>query len=957
MKVLGSAEISLLDAFVSSGDRIAYYTQLAYWGYDYARLALGVVRNDTLAGAIANIYFLNEVVEDGGPDPVDSDTLASISRELMLRDINERIRNFTSGTSNDISVDDIWRYHQDVFLFFGFEPDAWTAHVPLANLPTLEEREALWASMLSLGTSLLTDASVYVETLTAQLDSSYPFVSEYGADLLWAGTEALLANSHDYGPYVTTTGASGQIVGGGVGSDYLIGTESGDVLMGFDGNDLLQAGEGFDHAYGGNEDDTIEGGGGSDTLHGGEGQDTLFGGGCDDTLIDGPGADILEGGGGTDLVFLFNSPELPEMQQRDGQTGAYDTMVGANADLLRDIVIVGGDNMAFAEDGSEMVLVTDVVEGGDGLDRLVVRMSQLGVGDFDTLALPLLGGVGLPGADEFVAPLVLETVETYSNPDWYNTSDLQPEWDIVAPLRTFPYQGLLGGSPDDPPAIDIRYNLGESALPAYVGTQTLTITIGANGDGVAVVEIPGFEEGDFGIHFYEPSLVEIRGPFGEVGMQYVFDDAVAFDAIWNDSLLLSVPASVTDGECSDVDNGDQNSPRTLSGGGDDDTLFGFAGADALNGKAGDDMLVGNAGRDRLNGGPGADLLDGGEGEDIATYIQSPSGVTIKLNLGVFSGGHAQGDVLLGVEDIDGSNHADIIFGDAAGNWFRANAGDDVLMGGGGDDRLSGGLGADLIDGGEGTADIADYSYATGAVGLSLLLGNGFAGEADGDILSGIENVYGSNFSDTITGNSEANRLVGNDGNDTLVGLGGRDVLIGGYGADHLDGGDGATDVADYGGASSAVGVDLSSVGFAGEAVGDNYTGIEFVYGSSFGDAISGDSLANRLVGQGGDDTLDGGGGVDYLLGGDGNDRLSGGSGRDVFLFENEVGNDIILDFEAGTGLTDRIWFKGQGITSFSDVLSASTNTMLGVEIILLSGSVLLQNTQIGQLAADDFLFG
>ncbi len=57
------------------------------------------------------------------------------------------------------------------------------------------------------------------------------------------------------------------------------------------------------------------------------------------------------------------------------------------------------------------------------------------------------------------------------------------------------------------------------------------------------------------------------------------------------------------------------------------------------------------------------------------------------------------------------------------------------------------------------------------------------GDAAGDTLSGFEQVMGSGFADTLTGDAGANALWGLAGNDVLTGAGGADVLKGGAGAD------------------------------------------------------------------------------------------------------------------------------------------------------------------------------
>ena len=75
---------------------------------------------------------------------------------------------------------------------------------------------------------------------------------------------------------------------------------------------------------------------------------------------------------------------------------------------------------------------------------------------------------------------------------------------------------------------------------------------------------------------------------------------------------------------------------------------------------------------------------------------------------------------------------------------------------------------------------------------------GAGGEAEGDILVNVENIIGSIFVDTLTGDSNANvlnggdsddTLYGNSGTDTLYGDAGRDTLYGGAGDDVLYGGD------------------------------------------------------------------------------------------------------------------------------------------------------------------------
>jgi glucose/arabinose dehydrogenase len=100
--------------------------------------------------------------------------------------------------------------------------------------------------------------------------------------------------------------------------------------------------------------------------------------------------------------------------------------------------------------------------------------------------------------------------------------------------------------------------------------------------------------------------------------------------------------------------------------------------------------------------------------------------------------------------------------------LRGLGGDDMLFGGSGNDTLDGGAGADALMGGPGM-DTADYSLSPAGVTVNLLSGLGAGGDAQGDILGGIENIIGSPLADMLTGDSGANILNGGSGNDTING--------------------------------------------------------------------------------------------------------------------------------------------------------------------------------------------
>ena len=80
--------------------------------------------------------------------------------------------------------------------------------------------------------------------------------------------------------------------------------------------------------------------------------------------------------------------------------------------------------------------------------------------------------------------------------------------------------------------------------------------------------------------------------------------------------------------------------------------------------------------------------------------------------------------------------------------------------------------------------------------MNLDNGQVFGGEAQGDTITGFENILGSGLDDILSGTAGANFLSGFDGVDIISGVGGDDIIAGGTGSDELHGGDGV-DTLDY----------------------------------------------------------------------------------------------------------------------------------------------------------------
>ena len=222
----------------------------------------------------------------------------------------------------------------------------------------------------------------------------------------------------------------------------------------------------------------------------------------------------------------------------------------------------------------------------------------------------------------------------------------------------------------------------------------------------------------------------------------------------------------------------------------DNILDGREGNDSLQGHAGNDTLLGGKGNDHAVGGAGADLINGGDGTDSAQYYDSDSAVKANLSTGSGSGGTAEGDTYLNVEDLVGSDFGDVLTGNGADNHLDGRQGNDVLKGGDGDDWLNGYTGNDTLNGGAGS-DTIEYWSSSKGVQIDLAANTANGGLANGDIISNVENIQGSNFNDKLSGNGEANTFWGQSGNDQISGRGGDDFLVGWDGQDTLTGGTGA----------------------------------------------------------------------------------------------------------------------------------------------------------------------
>ena len=444
------------------------------------------------------------------------------------------------------------------------------------------------------------------------------------------------------------------------GPDYLYGLAGNDVLLGGAGDDSLLGGAGNDSLYGGED---------SDNLHGETGLDSLYGGAGDDELSGGAGADRLSGGAGIDEAHYSDSLVAVDVRLY-ARTGR------------------GGD----AEGDTFPSWHTIEYLDADGNTRLanIVDVENLGGSEYNDVL------IGDAGANELSGQGGNDVLEGREGDDSLFGD----------------YTWILGGSEHGDDKLD--GGVGDDWLDGGWGADELR---GGPGEDTASYKVGGDFEG-VEVRLYDGTALRGRAE----GDTFPGRQTVEY---------VDAEGKLQTAEVPDIENlHGSHGHDTLAGAQGPNRLDGYYGNDKLDGREGDDRLYGGEGADVLIGGPGADLLSGGPLDeffrtDTASYETSTSGVVVRLHSALEQGargGDAEGDRFVArnytltddegntrvvqapdIEDLIGSERADVLAGDFRDNHLRGEGGNDKLYGGpqGGDDVLFGGPGNDQIYGGMG----------------------------------------------------------------------------------------------------------------------------------------------------------------------------------------------------------------------------------------------------------------
>ncbi|VVQ13364.1 hypothetical protein PS938_03912 [Pseudomonas fluorescens] len=708
---------------------------------------------------------------------------------------------------------------------------------------------------------------------------------------------------------------------------------------------------------------------------------TFYDGG--NIILGGSGSDLIEGRGGDDIIDgdKWLNVRISVRANADG-TGAeiatFDSMGPMVQAMLNgtynpgQLVIVREiltgtddfDTAVFTGNASEYtvtvdgnaVIVTDLVAGRDGVDRLTgIERLQFadqaqasGVGTATNSApvgrLAILDATTGARVDAPVAGQLLrvssQTVRDANNQGVANvtgaiTGPVSYYWQV----ENVPGSGIFeditfiaageasratGASylvADDVAGLNIRVravyqdangtleivdssaNNAPIAGPGILGFAFLNEVLAANLS--TLVDVDGLSNPQFTFQWQETNGVSFVNIAGATSSTFTLGQAQVGDQV------RVVVSFVDDFGVAESIASDATAPvlvgTTFAGTVGVDTWIGTAGNDVASGGDGNDIMNGQGGNDIINGDAGNDILVGGNGSDTM------AGGTGNDTFEVTSVGDVVTELAGGGSDTVwtslatytlGANVENLYFGgsgnfagtgNALANTIVGGAGNDVIRGGGSADAMTGGAGNDVYE----VTDLGDV--------VTELVGGGsdtvWTSLANYTLGANVDNLFfGGSGNFAGTGNALANTVVGGAGNDVIRGGGSADTMAGGAGNDVYE----VTDLGDVVTELAGAGSDTVWTSLVNYALGANVDNLYF--GGSGNFRGTGNGLANTLVG---------GAGNDVIIGSSGSDTMAGGAGNDVYEV-TDLG-DVVT--EAAGGGNDTVWTSLSSYTLGANVES------------------------------------
>jgi Ca2+-binding RTX toxin-like protein len=648
-------------------------------------------------------------------------------------------------------------------------------------------------------------------------------------------------------PFIIVTGlnitatVAGEVVDGSYCNDTLRGTPGitgteGNDLFGYFGDDVLLGSGANDILVGGFGDDSLAGGAGQDQLFGEDGNDYLTGnvGDATDNIVGGTGNDIVNYSANYDAdagTFTENGTPgttgitvlLPEESGILSTTGPANTPGQPdNINGVEGVIGTSGDDTLTGSSLNNLIIGSlgdDVIDGGAGNDILYGMSPATGI-DFDG------DGTAEIAAGAANASNDNDTIFGGAGNDFIDGGGGDDILDGGADNDT-----IYGGDGND----DITGGTGDDILYGEAGNDELLGGAGNDtiytGDGNDTVE-------------------------GGTGNDQIFVTGSGVEDIQTDAGgdFVFLQGSLGAGSTIDLAINDDNST---------DVLIAEASASGSG-----TVTLGN--------------------QDILDFSASSGSIVADLDNAIDNGA-----LVLDVSWADTSNTACATTGLIAACdayydntpaipavTFTSGAFDDVITGsmwasdtifaGGGNDTVYGSMGADIFVGGAGVdlisfltafdnttvfepTDLTNYNAAGVTIDLStgtiaIDIGNSLLADTTtnfNQIVSGFENIQGSVYDDTLTGDAGNNIIFMTTGSDAVNGMGGIDT------ADFSDMTAGALINLDTVTTTDA----FSSNTYVVNSVSGTISNVENVIGTNFDDTIYASVVSNTIAAGTGFDTL------------------------------------------------------------------------------------------------------
>ncbi len=584
-----------------------------------------------------------------------------------------------------------------------------------------------------------TDTASYAAAVavTRYTVAAYP---AYGLATAVVGVTGVYVNLNEVGAQVGSE-AAGDVL---FNIENLIGSAHIDVLIGNNDGNRLDGGAGNDHLSGGAGDDTLSGGAGDDTLSGGAGDDTLTGGADDDTFVFAAGhsndtiTDFNTGNNKIDLSAIPGFANLIAVQGATLDDGNGNTVITTPTGTITLIGVVEAaltdDHFIYTIPPTLALKTAYSIVNDAALGAGVVLGAKATAGDEVALSAPVARGniddfdpntkLDSPESITTVViggiPYALITSSEYNGVQILNISD---------PNNPSPTATITDGA--------IFTTLGDpyTITTVKIGVSTYALVAADNDDGVQIIELPLFptistititatgldainERLVYGSNAMDADLALAIGGGDTSANNVAIAGITGIDIAWvdaDDTITLTkngggefttievkaILAALRYRNTVGANNGVREFSIVLT---DADGLDSTATVHSVNFNS--DETIGDDTDETFQGAQitaNTDLIDGKGGVDTVSYDQSSAGVTVNLADNTQNaGGWAAGDVLLNIENVIGTAHADTLTGDEYDNRLTGGAGNDHLSGGAGEDMF-------VLDTNALAAD-ADYHY-------------------------------------------------------------------------------------------------------------------------------------------------------------------------------------------------------------------------------------------------------